>query len=195
MNSGIYKIKNNINNKVYIGSSVNLKKRESKHFWMLRNKIHDNEFLQSSFDKYGCENFLFETIEICDLESLVERENYYIELYKSNAMKFGYNLVTVNNFRRNNYNDEVKLKLSKHNLIKNGNIIRFQLTGISNGNKKIFDNLFEAAKYLIDEGFSHGSERNVRQKISYALRGKVVNNGNSGSIRKTIYKHYFKTIN
>ena len=60
---------------------------------------------------------------------------------------------------------------------------------------ELMNKLFEAAKYLIEEGFSHWSERNVRQKISYALRGKVVNNGNSGSIRKTIYKHYFKTIN
>jgi group I intron endonuclease len=194
MKSGIYKIKNNINNKVYIGSSVNLKNREYKHFWMLRNKIHDNGFLQSSFDKYGCENFIFELIEICDPKFLVDRENHYIKLYNSNNMEFGYNLATVNDFRRNNYNNEVKLKLSKYNLNKNGNIKTFELTQISNGEKKIF-NLFEAAKYLIEGGFSQGSERNVRQKISYALRGKVVNNGNSGSIRKTIYKHYFKTIN
>ena len=195
MKSGIYKIKNNINNKVYIGSSVNLKNREYKHFWMLRNKIHDNGFLQSSFDKYGCENFIFELIEICDPKFLVDRENHYIKLYNSNNMEFGYNLATVNDFRRNNYNNEVKLKLSKYNLNKNGNIKTFELTQISNGEKKIFNNLFEAAKYLIEGGFSQGSERNVRQKISYALRGKVVNNGNSGSIRKTIYKHYFKTIN
>ena len=38
MNSGIYKILNKTNNKVYIGSSVNLKSREYKHFWMLNNK-------------------------------------------------------------------------------------------------------------------------------------------------------------
>jgi len=58
-----------------------------------------------------------------------------------------------------------------------------------------FDNLFDAAKYLITEGFTTGSERNVRQKLSYALRGKKINNGHNGSIRKTIYKHYFETIN
>lgn len=195
MNSGIYKILNKSNNKVYIGSSVNLKSREYKHFWMLKKNIHDNQFLQNSFNRDGFENFVFEIIENCDLDLLIDRENYYINNYKSNNYDFGYNLSTVNKFRRNTFNDNVKLRLSMYNLKKNGNISSFKLIEIGSDKSSVFNNLIDAARYLINEGFSKGSEKNVRQKISYALRGKKINNGHNGSIRKTIYKHYFETIN
>lgn len=45
---GIYRIINKINNKIYIGSSVNLKNREQKHFKNLKD---------------GKDNFIFEVIE------------------------------------------------------------------------------------------------------------------------------------
>ena len=66
MDSGIYLIKNILDDKVYIGSSINLKSREYKHFWMLRKGIHDNNYLQSSYNKFGEENFKFEILENCE---------------------------------------------------------------------------------------------------------------------------------
>jgi len=74
MGCGIYKITNTKINKIYIGSSVNIKKRKEKHFWMLQKKIHDNKFLQSSYDRDGKENFIFDIIEMCDKKDLVEKE-------------------------------------------------------------------------------------------------------------------------
>ena len=50
MSCGIYKITNTKNNKTYIGSSTNITNREYKHFWMLKKGIHDNEYLQKSFN-------------------------------------------------------------------------------------------------------------------------------------------------
>ena len=195
MNSGIYKILNKTNNKVYIGSSVNLKSREYKHFWMLNKNTHDNQFLQNSFNRDGLENFVFEVLENCDLDLLIERENYYINNYKSNNNDFGYNLATVNEFRRNTFNDNVKLNLSKYNLKKNGNINRFSLTNIETGEILEFDNLVDGSNYLIKNGFTKGKSSYVRVKLSSALRGVKVNNGYNGSVRKTIYKHNFKIIN
>ena len=195
MNSGIYKILNKTNNKVYIGSSVNLKSREYKHFWMLNNNTHDNQFLQNSFNRNGLENFVFEVLENCDLDLLIERENYYINNYKSNNNDFGYNLATVNEFRRNTFNDNVKLNLSKYNLKKNGNINKFSLTNIETGEILEFDNLVDGSNYLIKNGFTKGKSSYVRVKLSSALRGVKVNNGYNGSVRKTIYKHNFKIIN
>ena len=57
--------------------------------------------------------------------------------------------------------------------------------------------MVDAANYLIDNGFTNGTPRNVRMKLSVALRGKKINNGknNNGSIRKTCYKHKFEIIN
>ena len=121
MTSGIYLIKNIVNNKIYVGSSVNLNDRNYKHFWMLRKGIHDNNHLQNSYNKHGDSSFIFEILEYCPSEKLILKENYYISKYKSNTADFGFNLATVNNFRRNTFNDEVKVKLSKHNLNKNKN--------------------------------------------------------------------------
>ena len=195
MGCGIYKIMNLIDEKIYIGSSVNLLKRESKHFWMLKNNIHDNNHLQNSFNKSGVKNFKFEIIEECDENLLIEKENYYITHYKSNNSEYGFNLATVNEFRRNNYNDEVKIKLSKYNMIKNGNFKKFSLRNIKTNEEHIFESLFDGATYLLNHGFAKGKASYVRMKLSSSLRGKIVNNGGKGSIRKTCYKHEFKIIN
>ena len=195
MLSGIYRIQNIINNKIYIGSSININNREYKHFWMLNKGIHDNQYLQNSYTLYGKNSFVFEVVEYCLESELIEKENYYITFYKSNESNFGYNLATVNEFRRNTYNTEVKVKLSKHNLSKNGNINTFSLTNIKTEETFIFDNLVDGANYLIEYGFANGIPRNVRMSISNCLRGVKLNNGYKGSIRKTCYKHKFKIIN
>lgn len=195
MDCGIYKITNIINNKVYIGSSISLKEREYKHFWMLKKGLHDNPYLQNSFDKYGKENFIFEIINLCEPKELISRENEFIKLYDANNLDKGYNLALVNESRRNSFNDEVKIKLSKYNLNKNGNILKYSLTNIQTNQEYIFESLVEGANYLIKNGFAKGKPSNVRMKISNSLRGKKLNNGHNGSIRKTCYKHLFKIIN
>lgn len=192
---GIYEIRNQIDNKVYIGSSINLGSRKYKHFWMLINERHDNVHLQRSFDLYKKENFIFNIIEECDEKYLVDRENFYIEIYKSNQQDFGYNLATVNEFRRNNYNDEVKIKLSKYNLMKNNNFTTFSLINMETNIELIFESLVDGANYLIKNGFANGKPSYVRLSISNCLRGVKVNNGHKGTIRKTCYKHKFKIIN
>jgi group I intron endonuclease len=195
INSGIYKITNTLTNKVYIGSSTNISNREYKHFWMLKKGIHDNEYLQNSFNKYGVDFFKFEIVEYCESNELIEKENKFIDLYESNNLNKGYNLASVNEFRRNTFNDEVKIKLSKHFLNKNGNINKFLLINIKTKESLIFDNLVDGANYLIANGFAKGNPRTVRMRISSSLRGVKVNNGYKGSIRKTCYKHEFKIIN
>ena len=84
MGCGIYKIENIIDGKVYIGSSINISKRLKNHKIMLSGGYHDNKYLQNSVVKYGINNFNFEVLEICDEDNLVKKENYFIDLYKSN---------------------------------------------------------------------------------------------------------------
>jgi len=71
------------------------------------------------------------------------------------------------------------------------------LTNILTKKEIEFNNLVEAANYLIENGFANGKPRNVRVSLSNSLRGIKLNNGknNKGSIRKTCYKHKFKIIN
>ncbi len=195
MGCGIYQIKNKSNQKVYIGSSINIKNRLYKHLWLLKKNKHDNIHLQNSFNEYGEDCFEFSLVENCEYDELISRENYYINAFSSCNNDFGYNLALVNEFRRNTYNDEVKIKLSKFNLIKNGNINKFSLINILTNEEFIFETLVDGANYLINNGFAKGSHKNVRMKISSSLRGVKVNNGHKGTIRKTCYKHKFKIIN
>ena len=195
MNSGIYKITNTTNKKIYIGSSVNILNRKYKHFWMLNKGIHNNEYLQKSYNKYGKDVFIFEVVEYCEPNELIEKENKFIIIYESNNLKKGYNLALVNEFRRNTFNDEVKIKLSKYNLNKNGNINKFSLTNLETNKELIFETLVDGANYLIENGFAKGKPSYVRVRLSSSLRGIKVNNNYNGSIRKTIYKHNFKLIN
>ena len=194
MGCGIYMITNIINGKIYVGSSIDIKTRIMKHKYMLRRNKHVNQYLQSSFNKHSENSFIFEKLENCEFNDLIERENHYINKFNSNNLEFGYNLATVNEFRRNNYNKEVKIKNSKINLIKNGNFIKFKAINLTNNNEIIFDSLVDAADYLFTNNFSKGKLTNIRQKISHCLRGKKIDNGFNGSIRKTAYNHLWVII-
>lgn len=90
MKSGIYAIKNKMNNKMYIGQSVNINKRKSYHLWLLRNNSHFNPKLQNTFNKYGEENFEFVILEKCNKEELDDKEIEYISRY--NTTNNGYNI-------------------------------------------------------------------------------------------------------
>lgn len=91
-NCGIYKIENIKNNKVYIGSSNNIKERWKRHIKDLKNDNHHSFHLQKAWNKYGEENFKFEIIEKCKKEDLLDKEQYYMDLYNSYNKKYGYNI-------------------------------------------------------------------------------------------------------
>ena len=77
----IYSITNKINGKIYIGQTIDFKKRKKDHICNANdNKI--NTHLYISMRKYGIDYFKFEIIEDNIEESkLNEREIYYIKKY------------------------------------------------------------------------------------------------------------------
>lgn len=93
MDSGIYKIVNNINKKVYIGSSKNIRHRWAVHLHELKNNKHHSIRLQRSFNKYGVDSFEFVVIEYCELDKLLQLEVDYINEYNSCLPENGYNMV------------------------------------------------------------------------------------------------------
>lgn len=92
MKSGIYKIKNLVNEKFYIGSSNNVKRRWMEHNKLLRGNKHPNIYLQSAWNKYWEFNFEFSILEYCNLENLIEREQFFLDLLKPHDREIGYNL-------------------------------------------------------------------------------------------------------
>jgi len=88
---GIYKITNNVNGKVYIGQSWDIKKRWNEH----KSHSHNNHF-KKSLNKYGLENFTFEIIKELHETPLTQilldtYEDFYINQFDSMNPLKGYN--------------------------------------------------------------------------------------------------------
>ena len=88
---GIYKIINCINSKVYIGQSIEIEKRFKQHKINSKNNILYP--LYNAIKCYGVDNFEFIIIEeVEDINKLDQREQYWMDHYKSYDRNFGYNL-------------------------------------------------------------------------------------------------------
>lgn len=89
--TGIYKITNTENQKMYIGQSRNIDQRWKTHKRMaLKTKNTDNNsHLYNAMRKYGLEKFKFEVVEECAINLLNDREKYWILEY--NSVEEGYN--------------------------------------------------------------------------------------------------------
>lgn len=86
----IYKITNDINNKIYIGKTLQtIEKRWKEHSRDYKRENINKRPLYLAMKKYGIEHFHIEEIEECSLERSDERERYWIEYYGS--FKYGYN--------------------------------------------------------------------------------------------------------
>ena len=109
---GIYKITNTVNNKVYVGSSINVSTRITAHKHCLKANKHHNSYLQASYNKYKEVSFMFEVIVYCDEDELTFHEEFYINFYKSNNSSFGYNLESFDRGRKR-HSEETKLKIGK----------------------------------------------------------------------------------
>jgi group I intron endonuclease len=80
MARGIYKIINVVNNKFYVGSAVDLKRRKARHFSELRNGKHNNRHLQAAWAKYGEQAFVFVVVEeLPDVADLLAAENVWLK--------------------------------------------------------------------------------------------------------------------
>lgn len=89
--TGIYKIENMLNGKVYIGQSKNIGRRWTQHKQRsMENGCKEYDYpLYRAFRKYGIDNFDFSILEECSEETLNEREQYWIKYF--NSKKNGYN--------------------------------------------------------------------------------------------------------
>jgi group I intron endonuclease len=159
--SGVYMIKNLLNNKIYVGSTkMTFKRRYSEHFRKLSSGNHHNMYLSNSVKKYGIENFEFSIIEIIDKSSLTyirERESFFIKHF--NTIKCGYNISDVTSSPPSN--KEIKEKISntlkekyktdnsfKERLLKNSN----KFIGVPSWNKGLIcNNISVARKNMFDD--------------------------------------------
>lgn len=144
---GIYVITNNVNGKRYIGQSVNLRERLQGHKWHLKNQRHNNEHLQSAWNKYGEDAFSFELLEECDEEHLDELERWHINELQTQDRTKGYNIENGGNSHKS-VPEETREKIRK------------ALTGR------------KAPPEVVAKLKGHCTSEETRKKLSLALKGK-----------------------
>jgi len=74
---GVYSITCVSNNKQYVGSSINITDRWKHHRTSLVRGDHGNRYLQRTWDKYGPTKLIFEVIELCQSNELVDKELFW----------------------------------------------------------------------------------------------------------------------
>lgn len=80
MKGSIYKITNDINDKVYVGKTLlSIEERFKKHKQDCQRTRCEKRPLYNAMNKYGVEHFQISLIEECPIEILSEREKYWIK--------------------------------------------------------------------------------------------------------------------
>lgn len=152
---GIYLLFNKCNNKFYIGSSINLNQRLKTYYYP--SKLKDNRLISKSIIKYGHANFSLYILEIYkdDVIEILEREQYYINLYKPE-----YNILRkAGNSLGYKHSEETKRKIT---VSKMGKVV-----GIETRNK-----LSELFKGENNPFFGKKHSEETKRKLSESRKGE-----------------------
>lgn len=147
-NPGIYKITNIVNNKVYIGQSIDVYHRIKCHRSLLKCN-HDSKYLQDDYNIYGIDNFKYDIIELCDKLLLNEKEMHWIEYYNSTNSDYGYNILKGGQGKRNYKRTKPKYK-NRYSKEKSKETKKYRTKGVNDiillNTLEIFKGANEASK-------------------------------------------------
>ena len=115
---GIYKYQNKLNNKIYIGRSINIIRRKWEHL----HSPSPYSYFDSVLQQIGEEAFDFEVVEECTAKQLRDREKYWIAYYNWCVLDNrdgGYNLTHGGEEYQSDENPWAKLTVQQVNEIIN----------------------------------------------------------------------------
>ena len=178
--SGIYRWVNVINNKSYVGSSINLGRRFKEYYnYSHISKVKRNIPIHNALLKYSYYSFKLEILEYCEPSVLIKKEQYYLDSLKPeyNVLKIAGSML---GFKHSEYtkklfhitrlgrlfSETTKLKLS----VNNHKSIPVIITNIKTGNTIKFPSKSKAAKFL---GVSETTVRNYL-KLNKSYKGYVI---------------------
>lgn len=178
---GIYEIRNKINNKIYIGQSINIEERWQKHGYLLNNYKSDSAHLQHAWDKYGAENFEFNILEEVEDSSLLnDKEIYWIKQKQSNIRQFGYNIsggggnIITSEETKQKMSKSLKGKFSgeKHHMYgkQHSKETKEKISQAQKG-KKLSD---EHKQKISEKSKLNKHTEETKQKISNSHKGKIM---------------------
>ena len=166
----VYQIKCLINNKLYFGQTIDIKRRKWEHLYFLKHNKHKNNYLQADFNVYGVDKFQFKILEEgLDKKHRIEMETYYINLNGGIESDNVYN-----------YQDNISENKEMRNLVskgQQGKIIckdsiekmRKKLTGRNLSEEHKLHIKQSCKKFIGDANPAKRPE--VREKISNAVSG------------------------
>ena len=163
----IYRIKNKIDNKTYIGQTIqDLEDRWRDHL----NKHSNCRYLKSAFKKYGVDNFEFQLVCITFDNCLDDMEIKYIERYNC-LVPNGYNLRLGGNSGK--HNEETKRKIAA-TLLKNKKVVQFDIQG---NRLNTFNSTVEAAKYVgrASSSIGHCCNGDIKTTAGYIWKYESIN--------------------
>lgn len=168
--SGVYAIECAANSRVYIGSSVNIKKRFMEHKCLLRSDNHHSLLMQRAWNKYGESAFSVRALIRCSPEDRLFYEQIAIYAYDSANPSVGMNMTPivhplppVGSFRGRKHTDESKRKISASRM------------GTPSWNKgvpcsKRGERRSESAKRNIADGVRSGRNAKITMDIAKDIR-------------------------
>jgi len=189
MNSGIYIIRNEVNKKFYLGSTINFNSREMSHYHDLKNNKHHSIKLQRAWNKYGEKNFKFYIFFRCAISVLKDVEQFYLDLYKPYI--HGYNVSNSSRGYLGELPKQIKKKIGKS--LKGKKLSEETKKKISEGNKgKIVSDKTRRKISEANKGKKHSEE--TKQKISEANKGKKITEETRKKLSES-HKNYHIKVN
>jgi group I intron endonuclease len=170
--SGIYAIQCKVNNKIYIGQSVNIGNRFKNHLYLLRHNRHGNKYLQNAWNKHGEENFKFHLIKEFKHDNLDFIEKFLICKLRTANREYGYNIESGGN-KNKIISQETRDKISKANKGKKG---------------------YWLGKHLSDETKEKIRQANIGKKLSQETKDKL-SKKSKGRFHTDETKEYLRSIN
>jgi len=155
--SGIYQIRNKVNDKRYIGSSVSVYNRFCRHKTLLRKNEHFNSHLQNAWNKHGEENFDFQYRLLCPKDDLIKYEQAFLD-----SARHEYNIATdaTAPMLGLSWSEEQRKKFTKAR------------TGYKH-TKETRHNMSVAAMGEKNNNYGKKASKETRQKMSEAHKGQV----------------------
>lgn len=110
---GVYRIRNIVSGRFYIGSSENIYRRFESHRRQLKSGTHKNKILQASWNKHGADAFKFEVLHKVPLEDLRSVERSMLTMLCSHPLNCNMHDETYVFPRTGHkHTDEAKAKIS-----------------------------------------------------------------------------------
>jgi group I intron endonuclease len=78
----VYTIYHRITGLRYVGSSGNCERRWRAHRQKMKSGTHENSLMNDLVSRYGCDNFDFRILERCDASLLLERESFWLKVWR-----------------------------------------------------------------------------------------------------------------